>query len=90
MHDTPPETLYLEDRTDWTPRARGGADRRGLFATLAALGAFATLLALAPAPAPPAPPPPRRYLVAKAPVPFGAATETAALPSRDCSPPPAE
>lgn len=90
MHDTPAETLFLEDRTDWTPRARGGADHRGLIATLAALGAFAALLALAPAPAPPPPAPARRFFVAKAPAPGGAPTETASLSSRDCSPPPAE
>ncbi|MEZ4394785.1 MAG: hypothetical protein R3A48_27230 [Polyangiales bacterium] len=90
MHEAPAETLFLEDRTGWTPRARGGADRRGLVAALAALGAFAALLALTPAPAPPAPPPARRYLVGRVSAPVRAPTETPRTASRDCSPPPAE
>lgn len=42
------ETLYLEDRTDWSPQPRWGADRRGVLLVLAVLAAFGALASARP------------------------------------------
>ncbi|MFO0628251.1 MAG: hypothetical protein U0325_21945 [Polyangiales bacterium] len=44
MHEPSPETLYVDDRTDWSPQPRWPNDRRGLLLVLSVLGVFAGLL----------------------------------------------
>lgn len=77
--DTPrPETLHLDDRTDWNPRLRWRVDRRWALVVLGVFGAFAALrAALAPSPRPRASPPRPAYLVA-----------VVSPPRADCSPSP--
>lgn len=92
MNQNAPETLFIEDRTHWSPRPRGGVDRRALVAVVAALCAFAGLLGSAPRREPQRPRV-TRYLVARAPAPDAdpqRSTESAYEPLADCSPPPAE
>jgi hypothetical protein len=44
MSETSPETLYVDDRTDWSPQPRWPNDRRGLLLVLSVLAVFAGLL----------------------------------------------
>lgn len=44
MKDALPETLFVEDRTRWSPQPRGGGDRRALWIVAVALACFAALV----------------------------------------------
>jgi hypothetical protein len=44
MSESPAETLYVDDRTDWSPQPRWPNDRRGLLLVLSVLAVFAGLL----------------------------------------------
>jgi hypothetical protein len=44
MRESPTETLFVDDRTDWSPQPRWPNDRRGLLLVLSVLGVFAGLL----------------------------------------------
>ena len=44
MSETSPETLYFDDRTDWSPQPRWPNDRRGLLLVLSVMAVFAVLL----------------------------------------------
>jgi hypothetical protein len=44
MSESPAETLYVDDRTDWSPQPRWPNDRRGLLLVLSVMAVFAGLL----------------------------------------------
>lgn len=44
MSESPTETLYVDDRTDWSPQPRWPNDRRGLLLVLSVMAVFAGLL----------------------------------------------
>lgn len=68
MSETSPETLYVDDRTDWSPQPRWPNDRRGLLLVLSVMAVFAGLLgafSLREAHRAPRPVAARRYLTAR-------------------------
>lgn len=68
MSESFPETLYVEDRTDWSPQPRWPNDRRGLLLVLSVVAIFAGLLgafSLRDARAATRPTAVRRYLTAR-------------------------
>lgn len=68
MSEPIPETLYVDDRTDWSPQPRWPNDRRGLLLVLSVIAVFAGLLgafSLRDARATPRPTVARRYLTAR-------------------------
>lgn len=68
MSEPIPETLYVDDRTDWSPQPRWPNDRRGALLVLSVMAVFAGLLgafSLRAAPRAPRPVVARRYLTAR-------------------------
>ena len=68
MSESPTETLYVDDRTDWSPQPRWPTDRRGLLLVLSVMAVFAGLLgafSLREARRTPRPVAARRYLTAR-------------------------
>lgn len=68
MSEPIPETLYVDDRTDWSPQPRGPTDRRAWLLVLSVMAVFAGLLgafSTRDARASARPRPVRRYLTAR-------------------------